>query len=114
MANMHIKPIYRETANKKHWVVRWLRGIGVFICILGAVFGIIAGSQYARALLNRYSYDAEVALTYALGGIIGLLAGLAVSLPYWALSLLLDDIHALRIYASGYVTDGEDKTGAAE
>ena len=103
---MNIFPIHRETAQKRHWVVRWLRYTGYLEVIAAVIVGLI----YSYNLLTPILYmalriDATLCAIIALilGGFVSFVAGLAVSLPAWALSLVIDDLHALRIYHHGFV-----------
>lgn len=109
---MNIYPINRAEAQNRHWVVRWLRYIGYLICISTTIAGIVFALKYASLILPPVPDGTAplVALLVAiLGGLLGLTAGLGVSLPYWAVSLALDDLHALRIYAGGYVTVNDER-----
>jgi len=110
MANMNIFPMNRNDADRRHWVVRWLRYNGYFICA-GA---LIAGGYYGYIYSKLFSYGAPDAmqvilpiLGVLLGCLLGFVGGLAVSLPFWGMSMIIDDLHALRIYASGYVAVGD-------
>lgn len=47
--------------------------------------------------------DTAHIIALPLGGLLGFCAGLLVGLPFWGLALIADDLHALRIYASGMV-----------
>lgn len=101
---MKIYPIKLVEADKKHWVVRWLRYDGYLICAAAVFFGI----YYAYNLLTPYlvlSLGSDPTLTAILsmlaGAFVGFVAGLGISLPCWAISMAIDDLHALRLYASG-------------
>ena len=111
---MNILPIFDEQAQRKHWVVRWLRNMGHFICFLAGVSGVFGALSLFAPFANDMSsqgalivFDVLVAI---LGCCVGALAGCIIGLPYWGLAMLLDDLHALRVYASGYyaVQDQED------
>lgn len=111
---MNILPIYAYQAEKKHWVVRFLRNAGYFICFLSSVGGLFLSlSLFGPPLSDRGA--AVISVIFAvLGALIGFLVGLLIGLPFWGLAMLLDDVHALRIYASGYFADddGEEEDPA--
>jgi len=103
---MNVFPIHAETAAKKHWIVRWLRYTG-YLEIIAAV---LVGLFYSYNLLTPMFYMATQAdpticavVALVLGGFISFVAGLAITLPVWALSMLLDDIHVMRLNSQGYV-----------
>lgn len=103
---MNIFPLHKDTADKKHWIVRWLRYTGYLEVIAAVIVGLI----YSYNMLTPILYmalriDATLCAIIALilGGFVSFVAGLAVSLPAWALSLVIDDLHALRIYHQGFV-----------
>ncbi len=107
---MNVFPMNRDEAKKKHWVVRWLRNIGYLICIASTIGGAVGALQYAGAVLppvdGSYAF-LIAALTLIFGGLIGLTVGLGISLPYWAISLALDDLHTMRQYMQGFVILGD-------
>ena len=109
---MNIFPINRAEAQRKHWVVRWLRYIGYLICISSTIAGVVFALKYASLILppvpDGFVYLAWV-LVALVGCLLGFTAGLGVSLPYWAIALALDDLHTLRIYAGGYAAVGDER-----
>lgn len=103
---MNIFPLHKDTADKKHWVVRWLRYTGYLEVIAAVIVGLI----YTYNLLTPILYmalriDATLCAIIALvlGGFVSFVAGLAISLPAWAMSMMIDDLHAMRQYMQGYV-----------
>ena len=110
---MNIFPLHRDTADKKHWVVRWLRYTGFMEVIAAVIVGLIysnnIGAPLIAELLN-ISWETGRLIAVILGGFLSFVAGLAVSLPTWALALVIDDLHALRVYNQGYVVmDGKQE-----
>ena len=103
---MNIFPLHRDTADKKHWVVRWLRYTGYLEVIAAVIVGLIysnnIGAPLIAELLN-ISWETGRLIAVLLGGFLSFVAGLAISLPTWALALVIDDLHALRVYSQGYV-----------
>lgn len=110
---MNIMPMNRASADKKHWVVRWLRYDGYFICIVATLLGIYYGNVYGMLLFGVSSNESMAwlfaALSIVLGGLAGFVAGLTVSLPCWAISMAIDDMHAMRQYMQGFVMIGDKK-----
>ena len=106
---MTIYPIQGANADKKHWVVKWLRYTGY----LEVIAAVIAGVFYSFSMLAPLLYmatglDPSICAVIAVvgGGFVSFVAGLAISLPAWALSMVIDDLHALRLYHQGFaVTD---------
>lgn len=106
---MNIFPIHSEEAKRRHWVVRLLRYMATFIAVGGVVTGMVLG----RGMLWPYLYEAfsvDMELGMALGGVLGalggFLAGMLAGLPLWALALIADDLHAARLYLSGFAAYG--------
>ena len=102
---MNIYPMQGADADKKHWVVKWLRYTGYLEIIAAVLVGIF----YAYSLLTPLLYMATgidpticAVITVVGGGFISFVAGLAISLPVWALSMVIDDLHALRLYHQGF------------
>lgn len=107
---MNIFPMNRKEADKRHWVVRCLRGYAYLITGLFTVAGFAFGSTWlAQLLLAAVDWPKLlcVALTTFAGGVLGLCLGLLVSLPLWAISMAIDDLHATRLYMQGFVTIGD-------
>ena len=109
---MNIFPIQIDTAKKRHWVVRWLR----FYAFFEVIVAVLAGMFYAYNLLTPMAIQLTgmdptvcAAIVLALGGLVSFALGLALSLPAWALSLVIDDLHALRLYHQGFVVLDESR-----
>lgn len=102
---MNIFPLHAEEARKRHWVVRTLRYFGYLDAIAGIIVGIVYGNAMGPLLLAQLGvpFDTAHIIALPLGGLLGFCAGLLVGLPFWGLALIADDLHALRIYASGMV-----------
>ena len=109
-----IYPIHAEDAARRHWIVRWLRYTGYFEVIAVVVAGIAYANLYFTPVLwelLRIDHGLCPLIAVLLGALVSFVAGLAVTLPVWGLALVFDDLHALRVYASGYAsyTDAPDK-----
>lgn len=113
MKNMNILPMYRIDADRHHWVVKCLRLYGYIICAIFIIAGFAAGSVFfsymAMSAFNISKWVAVPLMTF-LGGVIGFIAGALFTIPIWGISMLIDDIHALRLYAAGYVTVNEEES----
>ena len=108
-----ISPVYADMAKRRHWIVRWLRYTAFFEVAALTVVGVIMSRQYASILVydfyGEHSALAET-LAVALGGFLSFVAALGVTLPTWALALVIDDLHALRLNSQGYtIQDGARK-----
>ena len=108
---MNIFPIYRDNAQKRHWIVRWLRYTGFMEVASAVIVGLIYSNNIGAPLVSEIldvSWETGRFIAVLLGGFLSFVAGLAISLPTWALSLVIDDLHALRVYGQGYVVmDGK-------
>ena len=103
---MNIFPLHKDTADKKHWVVRWLRYTGYLEVIAVVLVGIVCANNLLVPLLSEaFNITWETARLIAVipGGFLSFVVGLGISLPCWALSMMIDDLHALRVYNQGYV-----------
>ena len=113
--NMNIFPVRRADSEKRHWVVRWLRYNGYIICIAATISGAVLAYNYGAMLFAFMGSSADEILSWVfaivtllLGGLVGFVAGLGISLPFWGLALMIDDLHAIRIHSGGYAaTDGQ-------
>lgn len=103
---MNIFPLHSYEPKDRPWVVRLLRYIGYLVVILSTLSGFTVLQPIVAANLPLYyfSNDGMYGISVLLGGILGLLGGFIVSVPYWGLAMLLDDIHAIRVQSSAYVT----------
>lgn len=111
---MNIFPLHRETADKKHWVVRWLRYMGFFEVFLA----MIAGMYYSFSLLGpmiatvmELDVNTCTAVTTVVGGFLSFVIGIGLSLPLWALSMMIDDLHAMRQYMKGFAVLDDNQEG---
>jgi hypothetical protein len=106
-STMFILPRNTALAEQPYWVVKWLRYIGFIICagclIAGFAYGAFMLAPTAQLSLG-FPKGVAVPLATLLAGLLGYMIGLGISLPFWAMSAIMDDLHALRVYASGYVT----------
>lgn len=111
---MNVFPMNRE--DQRHWVVRCLRYYGYILTTACLIVGYAAGSAgVAQLLMEATGWPKllSVALSTLVCGAVGLCAGLLISLPLWAVSMALDDLHAMRQYMRGFVVIG-DKYGKEE
>ena len=111
---MRIYPVNGIEANNRHWVVRMLRYFGYMWAIGGTIGGALYGYQlgalFVAATLNT-SFEIGAVVGAALGALAGFVGGLVIGLPFWAMALIVGDLHALRIYASGYFTTDNHSGG---
>jgi len=109
--NWVIFPKYAEETAKKSWIIRTLEIYGVLTVIGAALSGFfVAGPVIAAWLMKTVSTDYNTA---SLGGRIlgligGIFSGLWVSLPAFALAMVIDDIHATRLQTGAYVAFQSD------
>lgn len=108
---MKVYPIQGAAADQKHWIVRSLRFTGY----LELIAAVVVGMFYAYSLLTPQLFEmtgSDIAAKFGallIGGLGSLAVGLAITMPIWALSMVLDDLHALRVYHQGFsVTDTRD------
>lgn len=109
--NWVIFPKYAEETSKKSWIIRTLEIYGV-LTVIGAVLSgfFFAGPVIAAWLMKTVSTDYNTA---SLGGRIlgiigGFFSGLWLSLPAFALAMVIDDIHATRLQTGAYVAFQSD------
>lgn len=111
---MNIFPLHPYDAKDRPWVIRLLRYIGYLVVILSTLFGFVALPPVVASTLHIYyasSSDGMYGVAVLLGGVAGFFGGLIISVPYWAIAMLLDDIRAIRTQTSGYASIG-GKPGA--
>jgi len=109
---MNIFPMNRENADNHHWVVRCLRYYGYFVTTICLIAGYAVGSGYVAQILIQdtgWPKLLAVALSTLICGILGLCVGLLASLPMWAISMALDDMHAMRQYMQGFIILGDKR-----
>lgn len=110
---MNIMPMHEYTRKDRPWVIRWLRYCGYLLVVLSIFFGVaMIGPGLTDVLVTSFSmdYNGASVLSLVVGAFGGFFGGLIVTVPYWGLALLLDDIHAIRVQTSGYAALG-DKNG---
>ena len=110
---MNILPMNRAEADRRHWVVRMLRYFGYLWAVAGIVSGVVFGNNivgfYIATTLGS-TFEIGSAIGIILGGFLGFVGGLIVGLPFWGLSMLIDDLHAVRQYMQGFVAvKGKDE-----
>ena len=110
---MKILPINVGEAERKHWVVKWLHNAGYYICILTGIAGVVVASRLSSHIVASMSDQTLMGVVRiacsVVGAIVGVYIGFLVGLPLWGMALLLDDIHALRVYVSGFVMVENEK-----
>lgn len=109
---MNILPMNKKEADQKHWVVKWLRIYGYVITTCALLAGMYYGYIYRWMLfvnVDMSFYWLFTLLALFIGGVIGLAAGLALSLPCWGMAMVIDDLHAMRQYMQGFVVIGDRK-----
>lgn len=107
---MNIFPMNKEQADKHHWVVRCLRNYGYIITVVCMIAGFAIGSENAAQMMiqaTNWPKLLAVAVPTLICGLLGLCMGLLASLPMWAISMALDDMHAMRQYMQGFVILGD-------
>lgn len=110
---MNISPLHTYEPKDRPWVIRWLRYMGYLSVLISIIVGIIVLSpiftQFVATFYNL-DYNGASGFGYILGAVAGFFGGLILSVPYWAIAMLLDDIRAIRAQTSGYAAIG-DKSG---
>lgn len=112
---MKLTALYYDETKRRHWIVRWLRFLGYCLIIPSELAAITFGSPLVMALLGdavdpRSPFAQLIVLIVC--GVGGFLAGIILGLPWWGLSLLLDDLHAIRLQTAAYVTHDQEVTHA--
>lgn len=108
---MNIMPVHTYTPKDRPWVIRWLRYMGYLSVLIGIIVGVIVlspiSTEFVASALNL-DYNSASGIALLLGGVAGFFGGLIISVPYWAIAMLLDDIRAIRTQTSGYASiDGK-------
>lgn len=102
--NMYIYPKYLEQASKPHWTVKLLRAFGVIQIAAATLLGLAFARPIAVQLNLGYAWSNDaVPLLQLLGGLLGLAAGIVSSVGTWALALVIDDLHAMRMHSQAWV-----------
>lgn len=108
---MKIIPISAYEPKDRPWVTRLLRYLGYLIVIGCVLYGITTGGKQIGLLLRQLfnlDYNGTAVLGAVIGGLLGFVGGLIVSVPYWGLAMLLDDIRAIRVQTAGYAATDRD------
>lgn len=104
---MNIFPLHTYEPKDRPWVIRWLRYNGYLVVLISIIAGIVGlgpiFTEFVASALNL-DYNGASGIALVLGGVAGFFGGLIVSVPYWGLAMLLDDIHAIRVQTSGYAS----------
>ena len=105
-------PIRTFEAEKPNLIVKCLRVLGYIILIVSMVSGITAAYFFFPPIIKQYfkiepTYCSVIAI--AIGAIGSSIVGFGIGLPILGLALAIDDLHALRIYNSGYAVTGRRK-----
>ena len=109
---MKIHSVNDYRPEDRPWVTRMLRYLGYLIVFGSVLYGIYFGVTFiniARTLTVDLERNLNTLLGALIGGFLGFVGGLVVSVPYWGFAMLLDDIRAIRMQTSEYVaidTDG--------
>ena len=106
MKRDYITPRQLEAAKKHTWVVRYLRGVAVAEFIGAAVAVILTTSPAIQVfLLQEMNMAVDTASLVALpiSTLLGILAGLAACVLTWGLAMVIDDLHATRMYLEGFI-----------
>lgn len=108
---MNIFPLHTYELKDRPWVIRWLRYCGYLSVLISIIVGVIVLSpilvHFVASFLNL-DYNGASGIALLLGGVAGFFGGLIISVPYWAIAMLLDDIRAIRTQTSGYASiDGK-------
>ena len=109
--NWLIFPKYAEETAKKSWIIRTLEIYGVLTVIGAALSGLFVGGPIIAAWLMKTvttDYNTASLGGRVLGLIGGIFSGLWVSLPAFALAMVIDDIHATRLQTGAYVAFQSD------
>lgn len=108
---MKLTALYYTEAKRRHWIVRWLRYMGFLIVLAATLAAILYGGNLVTPLVQqmlRTDSNGVAVLVLVLSAILGLAAGLVISLPWWGLSMLLDDLHAIRLQTAAYVSQDRE------
>lgn len=104
---MKIYPMNSVDANRRHWISRTLRTLGIIdvilVTVIGAWYSYAFGAIYVGEMFGT-TYEIGGLVCLVVGGLVSFAVGLLLSMGLFAMALILDDLHALRIYASGYMT----------
>lgn len=109
--NWVLFPKYAEEVSKKSWIIRTLEIYGVLTVIIAALSGFFVGGPFIAAWLMKVistDYNSASLFGRIFGLIGGIFSGLWLSLPAFALAMVIDDIHATRLQTGAYVAFQSD------
>lgn len=115
--NLYIYPRNYEEAVKSGWIVRFLHFLGVVQVILGVILGVAVGGPFFATWLVTMDIMTENSASIAalfLGVAVGIFAGLFSGLVFFALSQVIDDLHAIRVHTAGYISVDADSIRPGE
>ena len=104
--NLNIYPKNAEKVLKPNWIIRTLNVTGALNVVLCVIAALIFGAPFVTAWLYTLRWmwpEYAQILGIILSGALGYFIGMMIGLPYFALAMALDDIHATRIYSSAYL-----------
>ena len=111
--NWVIFPKYAEETSKKSWIIRTLEIYGVLTVIGAILSGTFIGGPYIgiwfRSIFRQYTVETARTVGMIIGFISGFFSGLWLSLPAFALAMVIDDIHATRLQTGAYVAFQSDE-----
>ena len=109
--NLNIYPKFIEKTLKPNWIIKTLNATGavnVVLCVVGA---LLFASPFVTAWLNTLSWmypEYSQILGIILSGVLGYFVGMMIGLPYFAIAMALDDLHAVRVHTSAFVAFESD------
>lgn len=110
---MYIYPRNQEKASKSHWTVKLLRAFGVLQIISFTILGFLYSGSVS--LFSDRGIDLSSGLGSAsflvplLGTLIGLIVGIITSVGTFAVALVVDDIHVLRVHSEALLAFEEEE-----
>lgn len=109
--NLYIYPKNQAEAAKASWVVKLLYLLGLLQVLACAILGALVGGPFIAVTLTQLGImDRSAASASALfiGLAAGIIVGLITGLLFFALSQLLEDVHAIRVQTAGYLAGDAD------
>ena len=107
---MNIIPKYQQQAQKSGWIVKFFFILGLLQVIICIVLGVTVAPPFISELMFQmgfYTPDLR-ASSILIGLAVGIIVGLFSGLVFFALSQVIDDLHAIRVQTSGYVSTESD------
>ena len=102
----YMYPRYQKEAAKPGWIVKLLYFLGLLQVVGCAILGATVGGPIISLLLSALGVRSQTAVSGSsglLGLIVGIIVGVLSGLVYFALSQVIDDLHALRVQSAAYV-----------